>query len=72
MTNSMYITAVDVYTQRYEAIEYDSNRHILIQSYLLIMFASSRYSAQGIPVTSASLPHISGLKANEITSHLFF
>ena len=30
-----YITEVDVYIQRYEAIDYISNRHIQIEEYLL-------------------------------------
>ena len=35
-----YITVVDVYIQRYEAIDYISNRHIQIEEYLLITTAS--------------------------------
>ena len=34
-----YITVVDVYIQRYEAIDYISNRHIQIEEYLLITIA---------------------------------
>ena len=30
-----YITVMDVYIQRYEAIDYISNRHIQIEEYLL-------------------------------------
>ena len=35
-----YITVMDVYIQRYEAIDYISNRHIQIEEYLLITTAS--------------------------------
>ena len=35
-----YITVVDVYIQRYEPINYISNRHIQIEEYLLITTAS--------------------------------
>ena len=35
-----HITVADVYIQRYEAIDYISNRHIQIEEYLLITAAS--------------------------------